>query len=150
VKTALVAAIAITIVVTFAAGYFAGAFTTDMQHSRRISNKAAIKAVGVGVYQDPALTVCLTEIDWGILEPGEKKNHTAYIENESNVAITLVLTTENWSPQNASSFIALTWDYNGQLLEVDEFIEVTFTLAVDPAISGIDAFSFDIVIVGTG
>ena len=82
----MVAAFAIIIAATFAVGFFVGAFTTDMQHSRRISNKAAIKAVGVGVYQDPGLTVPLTEIDWGILEPGEEKNHTAYIRNESNVA----------------------------------------------------------------
>ena len=143
----MVAAVVIAIAASFAVGVFVGAVT---QHSRRINNKAAIKAVGVGVYQDPALTVPLTEIDWGILEPGEQKNHTAYIKNESNVLVTLVLTTENWSPLNASSFVALTWDYDGQLLEVDGFVDVTFTLAVDPVISGIDAFSFDIVIVGTG
>ena len=146
-RTASVAAVTIALAVSFAAGLFVGAV---MERSRRISNQAAIKAVGVGVFRDPALTVPLTEINWGILEPREEKNHTAYIRNESNVPITLVLTTENWSPQNASSFIAFTWDYDGQLLEVDRFVEVTFTLTVDPAISGIDTFTFDIVIVGTG
>ena len=146
-RTALAAAVAIAIVVSFAAGLFVGGI---MERSRRISNRAAIKAVGVGVYRDPELTVPLTEIDWGILEPGEEKNQSAYIRNESNVPVTLVLTTENWSPLNASMFVALTWDYEGQLLEVDGFVEVTFTLAVDAAISGIEAFSFDIVIVGTG
>ena len=40
--------------------------------------------------------------------------------------------------------------HNGQTLDEDGFVEVTFTLAVDSAISGIEAFSFDIVIVGTG
>lgn len=143
----MVAVFTIAIAVSFAAGFFVGAV---MERSRRIGNQAAIKAVGVGVYLDPALTVPLTEINWGVLEPGEEKNHTAYIKNESNVPITLVLTTENWSPLNASSFVALTWDYDGQLLEVDGSVEVTFTLTVDPAISGIEAFSFNIVIVGTG
>ena len=143
----MVAAVTIAIAVSFAAGLFVGAI---IESSRRISNQAAIKAVGVGVYKDPSLTVPLTEINWGILEPGEEKNHTAYIRNESNVPVTLFLTAENWSPLNASSFVALTWDYDGQLLEVDGFVEVTFALAVGPAISGIDAFSFDIVIVGTG
>jgi len=143
----LVAAVAIAISVSFAAGVFVGAVT---QHSRRISNRAAIKAVGVAVYQDPALTVHLTEIDWGVLEQGEQKNHTAYIKNESNVPIMLFLTTENWTPLNASSFIKLSWDYDGQAIGLYGFVEVTFTLAVDPLISGIDAFSFDLVIVGTG
>ena len=144
----MVAAFTIAIAVSFAAGFFVNGIITE--RSRRIGNRAAIKAVGVEVYQDPELTVALTEIDWGVLEPGEEKNCTAYIKNESNVPVTLVLTTENWSPLNASSFVALTWDYDGQLLEVDGSVEVTFTLAVDPAISGIEAFSFDIVIVGTG
>lgn len=146
-RTALVAAVAIVVAVSFAAGVFVGAI---MENSRRISNKAAIKAVGVGVYQDSALTVPLTEIDWGVLEPREEKNYTAYIKNESNVPVRLALTTENWSPFNASSFVALTWDHNGLPLEIDGFVEVTFTLAVDPAISGIEAFCFDIVIVGSG
>jgi len=91
----LVAVVAIVIAVSFSAGFLVGAI---MERGRRINNQAAIKAVGVGVYQDSELTVPLTEINWGILEPGEEKNHTAYIENESNVPITLVLTTDNWSP----------------------------------------------------
>jgi len=147
VRKALVAAVAIIIAASFAAGFFVGAV---VESSRRVSNKAAIKAVNVGVYEDPELTVPLTEIDWGVLEPGQEKNYTAYIKNESNVLLTLFLITENWSPLNASSFVALTWNYDGKPLELDEFVEVTFTLAVDLAISGIKAFSFDIVIVGSG
>jgi len=147
VRKALVAAIAVAIVVSFAAGFFVKA---SMEHSRRITNQAAIKAVNVNLYQDPALTVPLTEINWGVLEPGEEKNHTAYITNESNVPVTLVLSAENWSPLNASSFVALTWDYDGQPIAVGGFVEATFTLAVDPAISGIETFSFDIIIVGSG
>jgi len=147
VRRALIAAFVMVAVITFAAGFLVGATTTAMH---RIRNQAAIKAVGVAVYQDPALTVPLTEISWGILEPGEYKNHTAYIKNESNVPITLALITENWNPLNAPKFIALTWDYDGQPLQVDGFLKVTFTLAVDSAISGIETFSFDIVIVGSG
>jgi len=146
-RTALVATVAIALAVSFSAGFLVGAI---MERSRRISNQAAIKAVGVGVYQDPELTVPLTEINWGILEPGEEKNHTAYITNESNVPVTLFLSTENWSPLNTSSFVALTWNYDGHSVAVDGFIEATFTLAVDPAISGTETFSFDIVIVGSG
>jgi len=147
VRKALVAAIAVAIVVSFAAGFFVKA---SMEHSRRITNRAAIKAVNVNLYQDPALTVPLTEINWGVLELGEEKNHTAYIENDSNVPVMLVLTTDDWSPVNASNFITLTWDYDGQPIAVGGSVEATFTLAVDPAISGIETFSFDIVIVGSG
>ena len=144
----MIAALIIAIVTSFAAIFlFAGGITSDVC---RIKSQGTIKAVGVAVYQDSALTLPLTEINWGIVEPGGEKNYTAYFKNESNVPTTLFLTTDNWSPLNVSSFIALTWDYDGQLLEVDVFVEATFTLAVDPAISGVETFSFDIVIVGSG
>jgi len=60
------------------------------------------------------------------------------------------MATSNWSPSNASSFMALSWDYGGQTLNVDEVIQVKLTLSVSASIEGITDFSFDIVIVGSG
>ena len=145
---ALIAVVIVVIAIAVVASFLVvGGIITA---TRRIHGQGAIKAVGVEVYEDPALTVPLTEVNWGIVEPGQEKNHTAYFKNESNVPITLFLSTDNWSPANASNFIALAWDYNGQPLGVDEFVKVTFTLTVDPAISGILDFSFDILVVGSG
>ena len=129
-----------------------GSFSTMavMQWTRRIPSSATVKAVGVGVYKDVNFTVSVTQIDWGIVEPGESKNFSAYIVNKSNVPITLSMTTENWNPVNASNFIALTWNYDGSEIAVDGYVYVTFVLTVDQAISGIDAFSFTVVIVGSG
>jgi hypothetical protein len=148
VRRALIAVVIVVIAIAVAASFLVvgGIITT----TRRIHGQGAIKAVGVEVYKDPALTVPLTEINWGTVEPGKEKNHTVYFKNESNVPITLFLSTDNWSPANASNFIALTWDYAGQLLEVDGALQVTLTLAVDPAISGIVDFSFDILVAGSG
>ena len=147
-RRALIAVVIVVIAIAVAASFLVvgGIIAT----TRRIHNQGTIKAVGVDVYQDPALTVPLTEINWGTVESGGEKNYTVYIKNESNVLVTLALATDNWSPLNASSFIALTWDYGRQPLRVGEFVKATFTLAVDPAISGIETFSFDIVIVGSG
>jgi len=121
-----------------------------MQWTRRIPSSATVKAVGVGVYKDVNFTVSVTQIDWGIVEPGESKNFSAYIVNQSNVPITLSMTTEDWNPVNSSDFIALTWDYSGSEVAVDGYVFVTFVLTVDHAVSGIDAFSFTMVIVGSG
>ena len=121
-----------------------------MQWTRRIPNSATLKLVGVGVYKDVDFTIPVTSIDWGLVEPGEQKNYTAYIKNESNVPINLNLWTEDWDPANASSFITLTWSYDGTKIAVDDSIAVTFVLDINATISGIDAFAFTIVIVGSG
>ena len=47
-----------------------------MQRSYSISNVAQVKAVGVDVYVDPELTVRLTEINWGLVEPGRARRLT--------------------------------------------------------------------------
>ena len=121
-----------------------------MQWTRRIPSSAALKVLGIGVYKDINFTVSVTEIDWGIVEPSESKSFSAYIKNESNVPITLTMHTEDWSPATASSFTTLTWDYGESEISVDGSIPVTFVLNVDAATSGIDVFSFTIVIVGNG
>jgi len=126
-----------------------GAFAM-MQWSQRIRNVATLKVVGVGVYKDANFTLLVTEIDWGVVEAGETKNFSAYIKNESNVPLSLAMSTEGWQPANASSFISLSWNYRGELIPVGGSVPVTLTLRVDSAISGIADFSFTIVIIGSG
>jgi hypothetical protein len=120
------------------------------QATVQISSSATIKTVGVAVYWDPAFAVPVTSISWGIVEPGEVKNVSCYIKNTSNVPIILTFTTSNWQPLNASNFITLTWNYDEQPIPVGGYAPVTFSLHVDPATTGITAFSFDITITGSG
>ena len=121
-----------------------------MQWTRRIPSMATLKVVGVGVYKDVDCTVSVTQVDWGVLEPGDMVAFDAYIKNESNVPITLTMYTEDWIPVNSSSFISLSWDYSGTEILVDGSIPVTLVLNVDPGTAGISSFSFTIVIVGSG
>jgi len=129
-----------------------GSFSTIavMQWTQRIPSSATVKAVGVGIYKDINFTVSVTQIDWGIVEAGGTKNFSAYIVNRSNVPITLSMVTENWNPVNASNFISLTWNSDGTEIAMDGYVFVTFVLSIDQTISGIDAFSFTIVVVGSG
>jgi hypothetical protein len=121
-----------------------------MQRSYSISNFAKVKAVGVEVYVDPELAVRLTEINWGSVEPGESKTFTAYIQNAGNSPITLSLDTESWVPGNASSMIQVSWNYSGKLVDAWQAVMIEFELHVDFAVSGIDTFSFTMVITGSG
>jgi len=130
--------------------YLVGVATGVFLAQRVIANVATIKTVGVGVYKDVDFTVSVTQIDWGVLEPGAAKNFTAYLRNESNVPISLNMTTQNWNPPEAESYISVSWDQEGKTLKPDQVVSVTFTLSVSADVSGVTRFSFEIVIVGSG
>ena len=119
------------------------------QTSRTVSSTGSILTIGVGVYMDSMCTTPLTSIPWGTLEPGESQNINCYIRNEGNSPSTLSMYASNWTPEDAEDYLDLSWNYGGQLLNVDSAILVTFTLNVDQNIEGITTFSFDITIVGT-
>ena len=109
-----------------------------------------VKTVGVGAFRDINCTSRVTEINWGLVEPGYHVNATIYLRNEGNVPITLSLETENWSPSNASNYITLSWDYAGPTVDPGAVMKVNLTLAVSSDVTGITNFTFDIVITGIG
>ncbi len=118
--------------------------------NQTISNVGSVTTIGVGVYSDEACANPVTSINWGTLEPGSNVNKTVFIRNEGNTVATLSMTTSNWNPSGASSYMTLSWDYDGQALAVNEVAEVKFTLAVLSSITGITSFSFDITIAANG
>ena len=107
----------------------------------RIRNVGTIRAVGVEVYADEGLSIVLTEISWGVLDPGESRTFNAWVQNSGNVAQGLALSTESWSPFGAGNSISLSWDYGDVLIPAGASIPVVFTLSVDPGISGVSGFS---------
>jgi hypothetical protein len=120
------------------------------QSTWRLSSQASLKAVGVEVYLDQALTEPALSVDWGILEPGQTKNVSIYVVNRSNVAITLTMATQNWQPANASNYMTFVWDCAGQPLSINESLQVVLSLQIHSDISGIASFSFGIIIIGSG
>lgn len=126
-----------------AGGVFVWAAT---QQVARIHCTVTIKAVGVGVYADAQCTIPVSTINWGVMEPGETKGITVFIRNEGNVPSTLNIATESWSPPEAEQHIIFTNDYDGRTVNPMETVQVLFTLYVKPTISGIEQFSFDILV----
>lgn len=108
-----------------------------------------IDAIDVGVYSDENCSDDVYFIDWGNIEPGLVKNVSLFFRNEGKVVADLFLSTDNWSPSNASEFLTLTWDYSGRTLDLFEIVPITLTLQVSPSVSGIKGFSFDIIIGAT-
>lgn len=111
-----------------------------------IAISEVVSTEGIEVYWDSACNNQVSSIDWGTIQPGSVKNVTVYIRNEGNTSTTISLSTQNWTPPNASLYMNLTWNYGGEVIEVGAAIQVTLSLWVSDSIQGITDFSFDIVI----
>jgi len=117
--------------------------------TRTISNYGNVSAVGVGVYWDSSCTNMVLSIDWGALEPGASVDKTIYIKNEGSLPVLLSLTTENWSPASASSYMTLSWTRESYVLNSGSVVQAVLTLSVSSGVSEITDFGFDIIITGT-
>lgn len=132
-------------------GFMLAQVMSTIQMSSTISTVGTLKlSFGVGVYWDASSANKITAIDWGTLEPGTAKSYSVYVRNEGSYALTLSMSTSNWSPSNASNYLTLTWNYSGQTINAGKAITVTLTLTVSENITEISNFSFDINLVGSG
>ena len=150
-KESIVAGAAVALVLyTLALTAFGPLVSSAITNNKTVSSNGSVKGVGVGVYWNQACTNATSSISWGILDPGSNVNKTIYIRNEGNTAATLSMTTSNWNPTNASSYMTLSWNYGGQTLSVNQVVQVKLTLSVSSSVTGITNFSFDITITAVG
>lgn len=133
------------LMVVFVCGLLVGtASYAIIKQVSQIRNIGSIRAIGVEVYADEALTEALTEIAWGTLDPGEDRSVDAWVKNTGNDAQKLVMWTENWNPKTAQDWMFLEWNYDSSWLAVNASVPVVFTLSVDLNITDVTSFSFDI------
>jgi len=116
----------------------------------RIRSEGEVKTIGVEVYADVGLLIPVNNINWSVLEPGDVRNLTVYVKNAGSAPSNLSMWTDAWNPPVAETYIALTWDYDGTILEPGQVIPVVLTLTVDTNITGVTKFSFDIWISAEG
>ena len=108
----------------------------------------AVAAINVGVYNDQACTQNCTQLNWGTLSPGDETNKTVYVKNHGNVPATLNMTTADWTPANAESYLNLTWNRADHKLEAGASTPAVLILKVSPDVTNITSFSFHIYISG--
>ena len=123
---------------------------TDGFGSKTSVVQATVQGIGVEIYWDQACTNRTLSLNWGFIEAGSSNNLTIYVRNEGNSAVSLRISTSNWTPPNASSQMSLVWDYSGQILKTNEVIPVKLTLMVNPTIVDITDFSFETIITAIG
>ena len=117
--------------------------------SQTIPNTGNVAAVGVGVYWDSDCINAVSSIDWGALEPGAATDVTIYVKNEGSIVVVLGMTTDNWNPASASSYMTLSWNRENYVLSSGSVVSAVLTLSVSSGVSEITNFSFDIIITGT-
>ena len=113
----------------------------DAASNQNLVHAQTIKGIGVGIYWDQACLNQTLSLNWGTIAAGTSKNLTVYIKNEGNSAISMSLSTSNWNPPSASSYISLNWNYTNQRLKTNEVIPIELTLTVSPTIDGITNFN---------
>ena len=118
--------------------------------SKTIESTGTIKAINVQVYSDETCKSPLGSINWGILEPGDLVNRVVYVKNTGNAPMTVSMTTGNWKPLGAGDFITITWNREGTSLSAGSSTSATISLSVSSSIIGINNFSSDITIEGSG
>ena len=115
-----------------------------------IDNNGNMKAVNIEVYNDPELINKVTDIEWGIFEPGQSKSIPVWIKNTGNSDVHIYLYTQLWVPDEVEDYITVSWGYSGEILKPNDVIQVILTVTVSKDISNIQTFSFQIIIQSEG
>ncbi len=123
-----------------------GAVISGFGSGKNFVSASSVEGVGVGIYWNQACTNNTISINWGTIGAGSNSTLTVYIKNEGNSAASLSLGTTNWTPPATLDYMSLTWNYSGQILNVDQVIPLKLILTVAPTIIGITNFSFNIII----
>jgi len=117
---------------------------------QNIGSFGTIKVVGVSLFWDKACTNSVSSIDWGTLYPGGSVSKIVYVRNAGNSAGTLSMSYGNWTPSAASSFFTLTWNCSNYVLSFNTIVTARFNLTVQSTITGVEGFSFTILVKATG
>lgn len=106
---------------------------------------------------DAGFTNPVTTVSWGALAPNTTNTKTIYIKNFGVQTLNLSMSTQKWVPAIAPNYMNVSWNLEHTLLAGKAFNTATITLTIYEnitqtwnATTPIGAFSFEIVITGTG
>jgi hypothetical protein len=117
--------------------------------SQNVDLDGTITAVNVQIYSDAACTQPISTIHVGALNPGSTFTKSIYVKNNGNIPVTLTMTTNNWNPTSASSYLTLSWNRQNYVLNQGLSREAILTLTVASDTGELENFSFSATITGT-
>ena len=103
------------------------------------------ETIVIEIYNDFDCTDVLTQIVWGDIEVGSESHATVYVKNTGTLSTVISLSSTGWSPSTLQNYVTLDWDYNGQVVNPGEVIEITLSLFIDTNCPPTNTFSFDVV-----
>lgn len=115
----------------------------------READSGELLEVNLDIYSDYDCAVSISNVDWGEIEIGGKKNIVIYIKNNGVVDTVASLAFENWNPLNADDYMTLSWDYDGQIISPGKVVEVELSLVISSECPLINDFGFDIIVIGS-
>lgn len=136
-----VAVVAVAVIIVF------GAVLGYLIVAKPISSHGSIKAIGCEVWANVNRTAVLSDINWGMLAPGDIAAINMWVQNTGNVNVNLTMNVSGWSPVNASQYLAITWSYTNATVKPFEMVPIQLQLAVSPSITGITSFNNTITII---
>ncbi len=87
-----------------------------LSSSQNVPLNGSITAINLGVYSDSACAQTVTSLNVGTINQGGTGTQTVYIKNTGNAPETLTMTTNNWNPTSASTYLTLTWNQQNTVL----------------------------------
>jgi hypothetical protein len=133
-----------------ATGLFLTLLTSGLlMSSQTVQSGGTVSSVNVGVYSDSGCTQNCTTLDWGAITPGNSVTRTVYVKNTGTLPLTLSMTTGNWVPSNANTYLTLTWNQGGAVLAAGNSVTAILTLTASSSAGNLTSFSFNIIITGT-
>ena len=103
----------------------------------------------IDVYSNSDCTDNMTAISWGPITVGGSTTQTIYVKNTGTGTLTLGLSVTNWTPEQASTYLTVSWDKQGTQLSAGQLIQATITITASSSITGITNFGNTISILGT-
>jgi hypothetical protein len=120
-----------------------------IQSSKTVPSHGHIQGISVNLYSDAGCTLPLTSVDWGNINNGTSTIYTIYIKNEGTANMTLSMTTNTWTPSNATSYVTLTWNRDSYVLANQTSVSADLDLTVSPSLTDGMDFTVNIVVIGT-
>jgi hypothetical protein len=121
-----------------------------LSSSGRFGSQGRIVSIGVQVFDNSALTVECTDIDWGDLAAGASNAHTLWIKNNGTIPITLGIGAGDWVPLVAQQYVSSSWSYlSGTIVAPGANMQVTITITVNQYIVGVTDFTNNIYVIAT-
>jgi hypothetical protein len=93
----------------------------------------------------------VTNLDWGILFPGEFSEKNIYVNNLLSIPVMISVETRLMQPATAVEYLNFSWTMDNSLrvIEGDSQANVTLRVTVAPFIQNITGFNFQIIVRST-